>query len=116
MEKQDNLLSDKEIHDAAMEEWMGVLASMWELIGKPVDPVRLRIYGRNLSSIPLGLLERAIDRVFRENVYQTVPVPGIIWEAVKKELGNPYDLEGQLERWEPHPIGYYFTKEGLVAL
>ena len=113
MAEQINLfpMSDKEIYDLALADWYGVLASMWTLIGKPVDPERLRIYGRNLSAIPLGLLELAINRVFRENVYQTVPVPGIIWEAVRKELGSPYDLDAALERWEP-----IFSREERYAV
>jgi hypothetical protein len=71
------------------------------MIGKLVDVERLKIYRRNLGNVPLGLLEKTIDRVFRENTYQTVPVTGAIWEAIRKELGNPYDLDSALERWEP---------------
>jgi hypothetical protein len=103
MESQDNLLpmSDKEILDAATEDWTGVLASLWEIVGKPIDPARLRAYKKNLESVPLGLLELAINRVFRENVYQTVPVPGVIWEAIRKELHDPYDINKSLEEWQP---------------
>ena len=96
--------TDKEIYEMALADWYGVLASMWTLIAKPVDPERLRIYGKNLSAVPLGLLEIAINRVFRENTYQIVPVPGIIWESIKKELHNPYDIDTALENWCPvHP-------------
>jgi len=103
MENQNSMfeMSNEQIYNLALEEWMGVLASMYTLIGKPVDIERLKIYRRNLSRVPLGLLELAIDRVFRENTYQTVPVTGVIWEAIRKELGNPYDLDSSLERWEP---------------
>lgn len=108
--------TDQEIYQAALAEWYGVLGSMWTLIGKKIEPDRLKIYGRNLSPIPLGLLEKAIDRVFRENIYSSIPVPGVIWEAVRKELGDPHDLMLAVEQWQPNPIGYYFTKDGLVAL
>jgi hypothetical protein len=94
-------MTDQEIYAAAHQEWMSILATLWELIGKPIDPKRLRIYGKNLESVPLGLLELAINRVFRENSYQTVPVPGVIWDAIKKELGNPYNLDMAVENWAP---------------
>jgi hypothetical protein len=103
MENQNEMfpLSDEQIYNMALEEWVGVLASMWVLCGRPVDVERLKIYKRNLSRVPLGLLEMAIDRVFRENVYQNVPVTGVIWDAIKKELGNPYNLDMAMENWTP---------------
>ena len=91
--------SDEKIHQAAMEEWLGVLAQLWTAIGKPIDAERLELYGRHLKGVPLGLLERAVKRVLRENVYLVVPPPGVVWAALREELGNPRDLNAAIEAW-----------------
>ena len=81
------------------EEWLAVLSELWTSVEKPIDPDRLEVYQKVLEEVPLGLLELAIKRVIRENDYQVVPVPGVIWAAVRKELGHPYDVSMAIEAW-----------------
>jgi len=81
------------------EEWLGILSELWTSVEKPIDPDRLEVYQKTLGEVPLGLLELAVKRVIRENTYQVVPVPGVIWEAVKKELGNPIDVKMAIDDW-----------------
>jgi hypothetical protein len=86
-------------YESPMEEWLAVLAELWTAVGKPIEEDRLKVYQKALEDVPLGLLELAIKRVIQENDYQVVPVPGVIWAAVKKELGNPYDVKKAIEDW-----------------
>ena len=86
-------------YESPMEEWLGVLAELWTAVGKPIEEDRLKVYQKVLEDVPLGLLELAIKRVIQENDYQVVPVPGVVWAAVKKELGNPYDIKMAIESW-----------------
>jgi hypothetical protein len=83
-----------------LEEWLGILAQLWTAIGKPIDADRLDVHGKSLTGVPLGLLELAVARVIRENVYQLVPSPGVVWKAVEKELGNPRDVIAAIESWK----------------
>jgi len=96
----DEPLTDKQIVEMATEEWVRVLARMWEAIDKPIDADRLQVYRRELGTIPLGLLEKAVSRCIRENTWLTVPPVGKIWEALRKELGNPYDVNQAIAEWE----------------
>jgi len=92
-------MSDEQIHQAALEEWLGVLAELWTALGKPLDAERLRVYQVAMESVPLGLLELAVRRVIRENTYQVVPLPGAVWAAVHSELGNPRQVTTAIETW-----------------
>jgi hypothetical protein len=92
-------MTDQAIYQMALEEWMGVLDQLWVAVGKPVDSVRLDVYRNNLGRVPLGLLENAVGRLLREHIYNTVPTLGEIWSAIRKELGNPYDLDQAMEHW-----------------
>jgi hypothetical protein len=87
------------IYQTPEEEWLAVLSGLWTSVEKPIDPDRLAIYQKTLEDVPLGLLELAIKQVIRENVYQVVPVPGVILEAVKKELENPLDVRAAIDDW-----------------
>jgi hypothetical protein len=88
-----------EEYDLALEEWLGVLADLWTAAGKPLEADRLQVYRRSLEDVPLGLLELAVQRVIRENVYHVVPLPGVVWVAVRRELGEPWDVRMALEDW-----------------
>jgi hypothetical protein len=57
------------------------------------------VYRQSLGEVPLGLLELAVQRVIRENSYHVVPLPGVVWAAVRKELGNPWDVKAAIEDW-----------------
>jgi hypothetical protein len=92
-------LADEEITRMATQDWLGVLAQLWTAVGKPIDPERLNVYRAALAGVPLGLLELAVVRVLRENQYQVVPLPGLVWEALGKELGSPNDMWMAVEGW-----------------
>lgn len=102
--------TDEEIFDTAMAEWLGQLIRLWDAVGKPLEADRLEVYRRELSDIPLGLLERAISRVIRENTYSNVPPPGTIWKAVRKELGNPHDVMDEIHAWTERSWQRCFVK------
>lgn len=82
-----------------LEDWLTVLSRLWTSYGKPLEPERLQEYQRMLQIVPLGLLEKAIDRVVREHTFNSVPTVGEVWFAVRKELGNPLDIEQAIEAW-----------------
>jgi hypothetical protein len=86
-------------YETPMEEWLAVLGELWTAVGKPIDVQRMRVYQKALEDVPMGLLEKAIRRVILENDYQVVPMPGVIWAAVRKELGYPYDVNVAIEGW-----------------
>ena len=88
-----------EAEDLLLEEWLGVLAELWTAAGKPLEADRLEVYRQSLGDVPLGLLELAVWRVIRENVYHIVPLPGVVWAAVRKELGDPWDIRMAIEEW-----------------
>jgi hypothetical protein len=93
-------MSDAQLHKLLREEWVGVIGRLWDAIGKPIEQDRLASYMQELKQVPLGLLEKAISRVLRENTYNVVPTIGKVWEALRKELGcNPNDLAGAVENW-----------------
>src|SRR5690242_3931411 len=97
-------MTDKEIYQLAMDEWVGVIAHLWEVIGKPVDEKRLELYAKDLDIVPLGLLEASIKRAIRANTYNNIPTIGAIWDAVRKEVRlSDYpsmSLEEAIERWK----------------
>ncbi len=88
-----------EADDLLLEEWLGVLAQLWTAAGKPLEADRLEVYRQSLGEVPLGLLELAVRRVIRENVYHVVPLPGVVWGAVRRELGDPWDIRMAMEEW-----------------
>src|SRR5690349_3264479 len=93
-------ISDGQITQMATDEWVSVLMSMWEAIGKDVDEKRLTIYAKQFSIVPLGLLEKAVGRAIRNNGnYLTVPTVGALWDALRRELGNPRDIDQAIEQW-----------------
>ena len=69
------------------------------MAGKPLEADRLQVYRQSLGEVPLGLLELAVRRVIRENVYHVVPLPGVVWAAVRREFGDPWDIRMALEDW-----------------
>jgi len=72
--------TDTEIEQCAKMEWLEVLSGMWEAIGKPLDEKRLQKYAKELNGIPLGLLEKAVNRAIRNSGdYQVVPTISAIW-------------------------------------
>ncbi len=100
-------VSDEQIYAAGMEEWVGAVAQLWDAIGKPVEKKRLELYCKQLSIVPLQLLESGVAYAIRNNTYSTVPPIGKIWEGIRKELVsiNPrggledMDIADAIERW-----------------
>ncbi|MCX6983175.1 MAG: hypothetical protein NT118_00300 [Lentisphaerae bacterium] len=76
-----------------------MLAELWTAAGKPLEADRLKVYRQSLGEVPLGVLELAVRRVIRENVYHVVPLPGVVWAAVRRELGDPWDVRLAMEDW-----------------
>lgn len=86
--------------ETGLEEWLGVLSQLWTAYDKPIDSDRMQVYQKMLGKIPLGLLEKAVERVVSEHVYNSVPTVAQIWAAVRKELGTPYDMDQAIAEWE----------------
>jgi hypothetical protein len=95
----DGFWTGEEIYDASKAEWVGVLERLWKAINKPFEPAQLEIYIRELEIVPLGLLELAVARCIRENQYNNVPSVGSVWQAIRRELGNPYDIDIGIADW-----------------
>jgi hypothetical protein len=94
--------TDEQIHQAAADEWMQTLMSLWDAVGKEIDSNRLTIYAGQLEIVPLGLLKKVVARAIRNNgQYQTVPTVGALWDAVRKELDlrPSEDTEEAIQRW-----------------
>lgn len=108
--------TDEEVFDMAMADWLGQLIRLWDAVGKPLDADRLEIYRRELSDVPLGLLEHAVSRVIRENTYSNIPPVGTIWKAVRAELGNPYDVMDAIREWTERSWQRCFVKFDRVAV
>jgi hypothetical protein len=102
MQQADKYIMDTErgIHQAALEDWHDVLSQLWTAYDKPIDADRMALYSKVLKKIPLGLLEKAIERVFGEHIYNSVPTVAEVWNAVHKELHNPQDLSRAMEHWQ----------------
>lgn len=93
--------TDEELDQMLLDEWHDILAQLWLAANKTLasDEKRYALYAEKLGGIPLGLLEKAIDRVLREHRYSNVPALGEVWAALRKELGNPYNLDQAVEEW-----------------
>ena len=97
--------TDEEIYQAAMEEWTATLAQLWDAYDKQLDARRMLLYRNSLSGVPLGLLERAVNRTIKEHEYNTVPTLGEVWLAIKAELKKDdihcetMGIDAALETW-----------------
>ncbi len=98
---QERSISDEEINNLMLDEWVKVLAHMWEAIGKPVDEKRLILYCDDFTDVPFSLLDKAVKRAIRNNTYNNVPTIGALWEAVRKEIDLPtVSVEEGIEQWK----------------
>lgn len=106
----DEQIQDEQIQMSAIDEWMSVIMSLWEAVGKNANAEdqerRLREYARQLSIVPLELLERSVDRAIQNNgKYQTVPTIGAVWDALRQELKKEImfsegaDMEELINQW-----------------
>lgn len=92
--------TDKEIENAALAEWTGILSQLWEAIGKPVNPNQLKVYVKQLGDLPLGALDVVITQLLKDHKYANVPTIGEIWQTVRKVFAtdDPEEIRGQLSR------------------
>ncbi len=98
------VMNEEQIHRAAMEDWVGIIAQLWDAIGKPVDEKRLNMYCKQLQVVPLGLLDKGVSYAIRNNTYSNIPPIGMIWEGVRKELiplniPPGIDIADAIEEW-----------------
>lgn len=108
----ENVKTDQEIYQSALEEWLGVLAQLWMAYDKPIDPERLELYSRQFAVLPLGLLQLAVQRTIRDHTFNNVPTIGEMWLAVRNVLGKPSDLDAAIDRWSDSvPDGIYRLHE-----
>lgn len=96
----ESIWTDTEIQQAALQDWIGVLCQLWTAYDKPIDYARLQVYQNVLGKVPLGLLEKAVERCVSEHVYNSVPTVGEVWAAVRKELHGPLDVDQAIAEWE----------------
>lgn len=94
-----NVKSHEDIYQQALQEWIDILSQLWTAFGKPVDADQMIIYQRSLSVLPLGLLDAAVQRVIREHEFNNIPTVAEVWKAVRKELGNPVNLDRAVQSW-----------------
>ena len=92
-------ITDAEINRLATDDWTATLASLWVAAGKPLEKERLVFYKKSLSSVPLGLLELAIDRAVKGYAYAGVVPLHNVWEAIRQELHNPPEIPAAIEQW-----------------
>lgn len=92
-------MTEDEIYQAALEEWLSVLSRLWTAYGKTIDPLQMTVYRDMLGRLPMGLLELTIDRVVQDHVYNSVPTVAEVWQAARKVLGQPVDLGQAIEEW-----------------
>lgn len=93
-------MTDAEIKQALLQEWLDVLSGLWTAFGKPLDAGQLQVYRRALGAVPIGLLELAVARSIREHRFASVPTVHEIWQAVSRELGDPHDVLLAIEAWQ----------------
>jgi hypothetical protein len=112
-------MTDAEIYQMASEEWLSVLGRLWTAYSKDIELDRLQLYQDMLKNIPFGLLEKAVGRVVSEHVYNSVPTVAQVLAAIRKELGNPYDLDQAVYEWiqarNPEKAIYRFEGEKVTA-
>ena len=91
--------TDKQIYKAARDEWVGVLLQLWEAYNKQPNPKQLRTYINQLSSIPMGALEKAVSLLLREHKYNSVPTIAEIWDVLKRLNGGSDKIIVNTKPW-----------------
>lgn len=79
--------------------WGDVLKDLWTSFGKPVDQQRMIIYARQLKTVPLDLLEKAVSLAIRRQSYNTPPTVHEVFSALETILEGPYDLDQAIAEW-----------------
>ena len=95
----DEFWTDEQIYKAARDEWTGVLLQLWSAYGKQPDPKQFKVYVKQLSGVPLAVLEDVIATLLREHKFNSVPTLGEIWDVIKKSTGNSDTVQVQTAPW-----------------
>lgn len=91
--------TDQQIYNAALKEWTGVLLQLWEAYNKTPDPKQLKVYIKQLSDVPLGVLEDIVADLLRNHKYNSVPTLGEIWEAINTRHGSLEQINAKESDW-----------------
>ena len=93
--------TDKEIRDMAMPDWVGTITRLWEAVGKTVDNKQLAVYVKELSGIPLELIEIIVSKMVRSNTWNSVPSIGAIWQEIHLviDVFRGDDDQHNIDRW-----------------
>ena len=111
MTKDNGFWSDEKIYQAAKAEWTGVLLQLWEAYGKQPDPKQLKVYVKQLGSVPMQTLEETVAILLREHKFNSVPTLAEIWAVIRKLNGDQDTVTVQTRPWL-----YTFTEEGLEVM
>lgn len=110
-------MTEDECQQAALEEWLEVLSTLWVAYDKPLDPVRLVLYQNIIGKLPLGLLKLSIEQTLRDHgKYNNVPTIGEVWDAVRVVLHNPHDLDRAIEEWSDRKFEACIYRFGGVVV
>jgi len=82
-------LTDEQIRKMAYKEWLDVLSQLWEATGKPVNEKQLMVYAKQLSHVPMAVLEDVVNTLLREHTWSNVPTIGEIWKCLRERYGDP---------------------------
>lgn len=116
-------VSEEEIHRAAMSEWVEVIAQLWDSVGKPLEEDkaqmrRFETYCKQLSNVPLGLLEIGVNYAIANNTFSVVPPVGKVFDGIRKELiekVNPrpgMDMNEMIDLWLDYKARNIFYRFG----
>jgi hypothetical protein len=109
-------VTDDQIYHAAMSEWVAIVATLWDALGKPIEEKRLNTYCQQLRSVPIGLLEIGVNYAIANNTFSNIPPVGKIYEGIRKELNttiNPrpgMDMDEMIEAWTDHKFRNVFVQ------
>lgn len=115
----DKAKPDQAIYNEARKEWTGVLLQLWEAYNKTPDSRQLRVYIRQLSDVPLPVLEDTIETLLKEHKFNSVPTLGEVWEVIKARHGDLEQAKAKQTDWLYNftdGVGYqeYLEKEVVI--
>lgn len=116
----DKAKSDQAIYNEARKEWTAVLLQLWEAYNKAPDPKQLKVYIRQLSDVPLAVLEDTVATLLREHKFNSVPTLGEVWEVIKTKHGDQSQISARQTDWLfdfTDGVGYqeYLERDGEIC-
>ncbi len=111
--------SDQAIYNEARKEWTAVLLQLWEAYNKTPDPKQLKVYIKQLSDVPLAVLEDTVATLLREHKFNSVPTLGEVWEVINTRHGDLEQAKAKQTDWLYNftdGVGYseYLEKEVVI--